>query len=259
MKRRNFIQNAVLTSSALAVGQTVFSQSAKEVKKEIYEWREYEIHFGGSQNSLHDYLEKALIPTLNKLGVKTVGVFKETGKSEPPKVYVLIAYPSANDYFPINAKLKEDPDFKKNSTDWQQVPAGRPVFNRMNTSLMIAFDGLPVLKVPAKEPRIFELRTYEGYSEDAVRRKIKMFNEEEFSIFYRTKLNPVFFGEVIAGPDLPCLSYLLVFKNMQERDANWAAFGNDADWKRVSADPQYANTVSNIRKVFLEPLPYSQI
>ncbi len=77
-----------------------------------------------------------------------------------------------------------------------------------------------------------------------------MFNEEEFPIFYKTKLNPVFFGEAIAGANLPCLTYMITFKNMEERDKNWAAFGADADWKKVSADVKYANTVSNIRRVF---------
>jgi hypothetical protein len=124
---------------------------------------------------------------------------------------------------------------------------------------MIAFDGLPQMKKPVDGQRIFELRTYEGYNEDAVRRKIKMFNDEEFDIFYRVKLNPVFFGEMIAGKNLPALSYLLWFKNMEERDANWKAFGADEAWKKALADPQYANTVSNIIRIFLEPLAYSQV
>jgi hypothetical protein len=259
MKRRKFIEQAALTSSAMLLGQAAFAGTEKAGKKELYEWREYEIHFGGSQNLLHEYLEKSLIPAFNKYGVKTVGVFKEIGKSEPAKIYVLIAYPGFEDYLSINSSVQRDEQFVKNSSSWKQVPADKPVYNRINTSLLVAFDGLPVLKVPAREPRIFEVRTYEGYSEDAVQRKIKMFNEEEFPIFYRTKLTPVFFGEAIAGSNMPCLTYMITFKNMEERDKNWAAFGADTDWKRVSADPKYANTVSNIRRVFLEPLPYSQV
>jgi hypothetical protein len=259
MRRRNFIENAAITSTALLFGQSAFAGAEKAVKKELYEWREYEIRFGSSQATLHEYLEKSLIPALNKFGVKTVGVFKEIGKTEPAKVYVLIAYPSFEEYLSINTNVKKDDTFLKSSENWNKVPAEKPVYNRVNTSLLVAFDGLPALKVPAKESRIFELRTYEGYSEDAVARKVKMFNEEEFPIFYRTKLNPVFFGEAIAGPDLPCLTYMITFKNMEERDKNWAAFGADADWKKISSDPKYANTVSNIRRVFLEPLPYSQV
>jgi hypothetical protein len=259
MKRRNFIQNAALTTSAMAAGKFGFAASMAAGKKELYELREYEIHFGGNQNLLHEYLEKSFIPALNKYGVKTVGAFKEIGKTEPARIYVVIAYPGFDEYLSINNKVKADEDFKKNSMAWQQAPAEKPVYNRMSTSLLVAFDGMPAIKVPAREARIFELRTYEGYNEEAVRRKIKMFNEEEFPIFYRTKLNPVFFGEAIAGPNLPCLTYMITFKDMEERDKNWAAFSADADWKRVSNDPQYANTVSNIRRVFLEPLPYSQV
>ena len=259
MKRKNFIQHAAITTAALATGKLSFASPKSAIKKELYELREYEIHFHGNQNALHEYLEKAFIPALNKNGVKSVGVFRETGKTEPAKVYVLIAYPSFEDYLAINEKVKLDDEFKKNSATWDKMPAEVPVFNRYDTSLLIAFDGFTALKVPAREPRIFEIRTYEGYNEDAVKRKIKMFNEEEFTIFNRTGLHPVFFGEAIAGPHLPCLTYMITFKNMEEREKNWAAFSADADWKRVSADAQYANTVSNIRRVFLEPMPYSQV
>jgi hypothetical protein len=259
MERRKFLQSSLITTSALATGPLAFAGTEKAPKKELYELRQYHIKFGSSQNTLHQYFEKALVPALNKHGVKTVGIFRETGKTEPPVIYVLIVYPSFEDYLPINYKLKADDEFKANSAAYTQVPADKPLYTRIITSLLIAFDGFTALKVPAAAPRIFELRTYEGYSEDAVRRKIKMFNEEEFTIFYRTKLNPVFFGEAIAGDSLPCLTYMITFKDMEERDKNWAAFIADADWKRVSTDPQYANTVSNIRRVFLEPLPYSQV
>ena len=160
---------------------------------------------------------------------------------------------------PINAKIREDAQYLESSRDFHKIPPANAVYTRIQTSLMMAFDGLPEMKVPPKEPRIFEMRTYEGYNEDAVRRKIKMFNEGEFPIFYRTRLNPVFFGEVVAGDNLPCLTYMIHFKDMEERDANWRAFSDDPDWKKLLADPQYANTVSNIIRIFLEPLPYSQV
>jgi hypothetical protein len=258
MKRRNFIGSSFLAASALAAPAALATKPKAE-KKELYELREYEIRFGSSQADLHKYFETALIPAMNKHGVKAVGVFKEMGKTEPAKVYAVIVYPSFDEYLVIREKVKNDEDFRKNSLFYDQIAPNRAIFNRISTSLMIAFDGLPAIKVPAKGPRIFEMRTYEGYNEDAVKRKVKMFNESEFPIFYKTKLTPVFFGELIAGKNLPCLTYMITFKDMAERDANWAAFGADPDWKRVSADPQYANSVSNIVRVFLEPTPYSQI
>jgi hypothetical protein len=52
---------------------------------------------------------------------------------------------------------------------------------------------------------------------------------------------------------------MLGFENEQERDANWKKFIDDPDWKRITALPEYANTVSKVVKIYLEPMPYSQI
>ncbi|RFS14936.1 NIPSNAP family protein [Emticicia sp. C21] len=237
---------------------SVFAQSPAP-KKEFYEIREYELRFGSPASNLENYFKNALIPTLNRLGVKNVGVFKEIGKSEPAKIYVFIPYTSIEQYATIKNQLNSDEKFKELSQDYNSLLPDKAPYARYTTSLLLAFDGLPQMIKPGTEQRFFELRTYESFSEDAARRKRKMFNEDEIKIFYNTKLYPVFFGEVVAGEHQPCLTYMLTFKNMEERDANWKAFSADADWKRVSALPEYANTVSRIIRVFLEPTTYSQI
>lgn len=258
MKRRGFIQKSVVATTAFsAVGLSAMRANPVQQGKELYEWRVYNLMRG--QGAMDNFLSKSLIPALNRQGIKKVGAFGEIGKSEPPKVYVLIPYTSFEDYSRVLQALKKDKEFETASEEYNKIPVEQPVYERYSTSLMIAFDGLPKMVVPENGPRIFELRTYQGYSEDAVRRKIKMFNDEEFTIFNRVKLNSVFFGEAITGPDLPALTYMVTFKNMEERDKAWKAFGADPDWQRVSKDPQYANTVSRIYKTFLEPLPYSQV
>ncbi|MDM8173244.1 NIPSNAP family protein [Olivibacter sp. 47] len=70
---------------------------------------------------------------------------------------------------------------------------------------------------------------------------------------------PVFFGEVIAGDRLPRITYMLTCNSMEERDKGWSAFGADPEWKKLLADPQYANTISKISNSFLIPTPYSQV
>ena len=200
-----------------------------------------------------------MIPVLNRLGVKNVGVFKEIGKSEPAKIYLLIEYPGIAEYAAINSKLKMDNEFIKLSADYTAVPPEKSIFTRYSTSLLLAFDKLPILTKPSSEPRLFEWRNYEGHNEDAANRKAGMFNKEEIDIFYKSKLKPVFFGEMISGMNMPSIAYMVVFKDMAERDTVWATFGADPDWKRISQAPEYANTVSKIIRIFLEPLPYSQI
>jgi hypothetical protein len=257
MERREFIQKTVLATSAITAAAITPSQAEQQQGKEFYEWRVYTMRWG--QGALDNFLSKALIPALNKQGIKSVGAFSEIGKSEPAKLYLLIPYASFDQFTKVNAALKTDQAFIDASAEYNKIPMDQAVYSRYDSSLMIAFNGLPKMIVPKNEKRIFEVRTYEGYSEDAVARKIKMFNDEEFTIFNRVKLNPVFFGEVVAGPNLPALTYMITFKNMEERDQNWKAFGADPDWQRVSKDAQYLNTVSRIYKTFLEPLPYSQV
>lgn len=168
-------------------------------------------------------------------------------------------YPSLDDYFPVKIKIKADADYIKNSAAYHNIPADKALYNRFTSSLMLAFDGWPKIVIPSNGPRIFELRTYEGYSEDAVRRKIKMFNDGEFPIFDRAKLNTVFCSEVIAGDKLPRLTYMITCSNMEERNKGWAAFIADPAWKTLVADPQYANTISKISNTFLVPTAYSQV
>ncbi len=255
MKRRQFVTASVLAASSLTVSQA----QKPTAQKAVYEWRTYEPRYGSPQSSIENYLKDALMPALNRLGVKSVGAFREMGKSDPAKLHVLIPHPSWDSYTTAYSRLAGDQAFGQASQAYTSLTPDKASYSRYSTTLMSAFEGLPQLVVPARESRILELRTYEGYSEDAVRRKIKMFNVDEIPIFNKTKLNAVFFGEVIAGEHMPCLTYMLTFKNMEERDANWKQFSADADWKRVSQLPEYANTVSNIIRIFLEPTAYSQI
>ena len=257
MKRRKFLQSSFIAASAISTGINPVNDKGNQ--KELYELREYVMRFGSDGSQLENFFRNALIPALNKQGIKQVGVFKEYGKSDPAKIYLFIPYPSFGDYLNINTQLKSDDDFKKNSQAYTAIPADKPVYSRYSSSLMIAFDVMPKMMAPANEPRIFELRTYEGYSEDALRRKIKMFNDGEVPIFNRAKLIPVFFGEVISGDRQPCLTYMVTCKSIEERDKGWTSFLTDPDWKKLTADPQYANTVSNIIKTFLIPTDYSQI
>jgi len=237
----------------LILGAFGFSQ------KEIYEFREYELKFGKPAKVLHDYFENALIPALNKQGIKNIGAFEEIGDALPKKIYLLITYDDLKDYQKVLDNLKDDSVFLQASEAYSKTAQEIFPVERYVTSLFTAFDGIPKLVKPTEGSMVFELRTYEAYNEDAFQRKVKMFNESELSIFDEVGLHSVFFGEKIAGPQMPCLTYLLAFKDMAERDANWAKFGPNPEWQRIVKLPEYANTVSNIYRVFLKPMSYSQL
>ena len=259
MKRRKFIQSTVLASavaSALplsnAIGQEI-SNIDLGSEKELYELRTYELKFGGNQKLLIDYLQKVHQPALERLGVNHFMLFKELGDSSPAKLRVLISYPDSTIYLRAQ-NLHSDLKYAKEAKKYDVLTPDHVIYNRFNSSLFLAFDGMPKMFDPVKGASLFELRTYEGFSEDAVRRKIKMFNTEEIQLFLKTNLHPVFFGEMIAGPYRPCLTYMLNFKDMAEHDSSWNDFVKHPEWEAMRGKEEYANTVSNIRKIFLEPL-----
>jgi hypothetical protein len=130
---------------------------------------------------------------------------------------------------------------------------------------MMAFEGMPKLEAPSfpggGKSRLFELRTYESHSLKAHLKKVEMFNRGEISIFRRTGLPPVFFGQTVIGSRLPNLTYMLGFENAEARDKGWSAFIADAEWLKLRTKPGYtdAEIVTNISNALLRPTDYSQI
>ena len=259
MNRRNFLQQSTLAAagtSALSFAPTGGTQASRE----YYELRIYELRNGGKRSVVDDYWKNAMIPALNALGVRSVGVFTEMGQPEPPKFYVLLPYTSLDQWSQAREQLDQQSAYQNNSTEYfEQGTPESPNFLRYESSLMMAFEGLPQMKVPEQKERLFELRLYESFDEDAARRKVEMFNKDELSIFDATGLHTVFFGETLIGDKLPQLTYMLVFDDMAERDKNWDAFINHPDWQRVSQLPEYADSVSRVNRTFLVPTDYSQV
>ncbi len=228
-------------------------------QNEYYEIRKYELPFNSPEAVLHKYFSKVLIPALNRYGVKDIGVFETLGDPIPKEIYLFIPYKDVTHYGNILKELSRDKPYLDGRKFYDSVPQSKKVYNRYNVSFLTAINGLPKLIKPKQESNIFELRIYEGYSEDAVRRKIEMFNNEELKIFDDTGLYSVFFGEQVSGPLMPALTYMLAFESMDERNTNWKKFSADPNWKRISKLDKYSNTVSDIKRTFLIPLGYSQL
>lgn len=267
MKRRDFLKTS-LAATGLTGLTAAFPSAAAEEKKtarEFYELRLYHLRRGPKQKVFDDYLRDAALPALRRAGLGPVGVFHVMIGPDSPTTYVLLPYKSLEEFATLGARLDADAEYQKAAAEFAAAPATDPVYIRAESSLMIAFEGMPRLEVPAgaaeKKPRIFELRTYESHSKRANKKKIEMFNLGEIAIFRRAGLTPVFFGETLIGPKLPNLTYLLTYESMAAKDAAWARFGADPEWKKLSTTPGYTDPeiVSNISNVLLRPAPYSQI
>jgi hypothetical protein len=228
-------------------------------QSEIYELRVYEMEFSKPAEVLHDYLTRALIPALNRNGLEKIGAFEETGETLPKKIYVLIAYPDMKVHQEVADKLANDEQFKSDAESYMKAPTDQIPFKRIETTFIRSAKGFPKLVKPAEHSELFELRIYESYNEDALRRKVKMFNDSEFDIFEDIGHHMVFFGANISGDQMPCLTYLIASKDMAENKEAWSKFGPHPEWQRIVNLEEYKNTVSSITRVFLKPLVYSQL
>jgi hypothetical protein len=252
------MKNTALIAGTAITSATLKASNAPYAEKDIYELKVYQLIGGNGKNQLKKYYTEAVIPFLNKRGAK-VGVFYEYSLEEPPVAYILHAHRSPEGYWDAVQSMKSDKTFLEAGREYFSLPADNPVFERYETFLMEAFDGITHFKQPSVNRGLFELRTYESYNEDAFRRKVKMFNVEEIPLFEKVGLHPLLFGELLAGRHMPALTYMLWFKDMDEREANWNKFRISDEWNTMRVKQEYANTVSTVRKKFLLPADYSQI
>lgn len=268
MKRRQFLKSSVATAgfaTALPAYMAHAAEPPAAAAREFYVLSLFHLRRGPKQKLFDDFLRDAEIPALNRAGVGPIGVFNVATGPDNPTVYLLAPYKSLDAWATIGTRLRADAEFMKAGAEAMNAPATDPVYVRYESSLMLAFEGIPKLEVPKqtseKKPRLFELRIYESHSKKANKKKIEMFNIGEIAIFRRAGLAPVYFGETLVGAKLPNLTYMLVYDDMPAHDAAWKTFVADPEWKKLSTTPGYtdAEIVSNISNVFLRPTPYSQI
>ena len=264
VERREFVKSALVTAgiaSNAAFGADLEGQAPMEARREFYQLRTYTLRTGPQLALMEGYLERALVPTLNRMEIGPVGAFKLDIGPETPTYYVLIPATSADALLALDVRLGKDPEYVKGASGFRDAPATAPAFMRAERTLLSAFAGCPKVVAPKKEKRIFQLRTYESPSQVAHVRKVQMFNEAEIGIFTRTGLKPVFFGDTLIGTRMPNLTYMLTFTDTAELTERWAAFRDDPEWKELSHRPGNtdAEIVSNISNLYLSPLSCSQI
>src|SRR5438105_4555820 len=267
MKRREFLKSSLAASAAgLASVLEIFAaEKSAKAQREFYELRLYHLRRGPKQKLFDDFYREVAIPAMNRAGIGPVGVFNVAYGPDNPTMYVLIPHKTIESFGTALDRVRSDADYQKAGAGFINASPTGPSYVRVESSLMVAFAGIPTVEVPApvkeNQPRIFELRTYESHSKKANKKKIEMFNNGEIGIFRRTGLQPVFFGETLIGTKMPNLTYMLVFDNMAAREKSWGAFASDPEWKKLSTTPGYTDVeiVTNISNVFLRPTAYSQI
>ena len=268
MKRRQFMMTAGM---AALVGTVTRDARAADAggAQQVLEFRTYQFMSEEKLKIFSDFLAQAMIPALNRIGVSPVGAFRLM-KADNPKlqlatdelvIRLLLPHAHAESALTLAYRLAADEAYAAASLKVLDTPQKDPVYARFEAQLLLAFPQCPKVEVPSQAmERVVQLRIYESHNDERALRKIEMFNEGgEIGIFRRVGMNPVFFGQSIAGTKLPNLHYMLSFDSTTAQDKAWNAFRADPAWLKLKDDPRYKDTVSNITNLVLRPLPRSQV
>lgn len=263
MKRRDFLASG---AAATAAASTTWMTSARAQQgasdggsAQYYEWRTYRLDKADQRPLVETYLQQAALPAWNRTGVGPVGIWTEIGEAAGPSLHVMLTFNSIEQFAEQRRALEADQAYQSAARDYLSTPKEDPAYARIESSLMVAFDGMKQLSVPDGNPKAYELRIYESHNEAKARRKIDMFNNGEIPIFRDAGFQPVFFGETLIGPLVPNLKYMLATDDAEGNKASWQRFGVHPDWVAMRSLPIYADTVSRITSIMLTPTSFSEI
>ena len=262
--KRPFLLSAFCLAliSFLSVSQAFSMAPAPD----LYELKIYHITNAEQEARIDKYLQNAYIPALHRAGIKQVGVFKpiESDTLAGKRIYVYVPFSSSAQFFSLPQVLQKDKKYATDGSDYLDAAHDNPPYSRFETVLLEAFPDMPHYQVPdLKTPpseRIYELRSYEGPTEKLYLNKVQMFNQGgEIGLFKRLGFNAVFYSKVLVGSHMPNLMYMTTFADQASHDAHWKAFGEDPEWKKLSAMKEYQHNVSHSDILLLHPTSYSEI
>ena len=261
MSSRTFLSFALSLAAGVAVIGNPFRAAAADAGNQYYELRIYTTTSDAQRQRVNDYWQNAAIPAYNRMGIQPVGVFTEQEDSATNNIYVLIPCDSMEIFTAIPAKLAADADYQKAAAEYLSAPKPNPAYDRFESSLLVAFDGMKHISIPPadKKPNVFELRTYKSSSEGKGLNKIQMFESGEITVMKEVGLAPIFYGRKVVGSHMPCLVYMTCGVNADEHKKHWSAFGAAPVWKQLQANPQYKDNMIGMIRVILKRTAASQI
>ena len=253
-----FVLLAILLSPLSSV------YGGKTPAREFYQLTIYHFSNEVQEKTIDNYLQKALLPALHRMGMVKIGVFKPISNdtAADKRLYVLVPMQSLDMLTKIPAKMQADKAYQAAGAEYINALYTAAPYTRMENILLQAFPLATKMQLPAlkgsKNDRVYELRSYESATEKIYRNKVQMFNQgDEIGLFKRLNFNAVFYAEVITGSKMPNLMYMTSFENMEDRDKHWKAFVDDPAWKKLSAMPEYQNNVSHNDITLMYPAEYS--
>ncbi|WP_273567181.1 hypothetical protein [Maribacter halichondriae] len=152
------------------------SLSAQE-SRQYYQLKVYSFDTDEQMATTDAYLKDAFIPAVKKLDIGPVGVFKPrpTDSITPKQTYVLIPFNSLVKFGLYEDAIMKDEKHLTGGKAYLTAAHDNAPYQRIETMLMKAFTEMPQMATPnlngPLKDRVYELRSYEGATEDLYRKK----------------------------------------------------------------------------------------
>ncbi len=265
MRNTAFVKTVFIFFIVGFAGFYGYSNMPKPVQ-EFYQITVYRFKTADQEKIIDDYLQHALLPALHKINNSKIGVFKPIANDTASEkiIYVFTVLKSYDQVLAIPGLLQKDAAYNTAASAYLDAVYNNPPYTRMESILLKAFTTAPQMQLPVlsgeHKDHIYELRSYESATEKYHINKVSMFNEGgEVPLFKRLNFNAIFYADVISGSRMPNLMYMTSFDNMAARDEHWKAFVADAEWKKLSAMPEYQHNVSRNETILCHAADYSDL
>ena len=215
-------------------------------------WR-YTIANPAQKQRFDTFVEGALIPALNRAGIEQVGVFSPEGEFASNRAYLLLSQSSIGNMTSLSICLARDEEYTEMTSAFLQTHAnGRP-YQRKDVQLVASLTKMTSVEAPAPgADSILQLRSYECFDAGTELKAIEMFNATGIAVLLETGVSPVFFGQTIAGENMPNLTCLLAAADVGTHELGRRQLLSQTEYN-------VSELVYTVTDETLKPAAYSQI
>jgi len=253
------VSNAVNSNSEKDI-----STYAKEPARDYYLIQIYHCSTAKQIENIDLYLKNTFLPYLHKNGIEKVGVFAPltNDTASDKRLYVWVPFKNIQKLDELDQTIEAlDPMGSAAIIHLEPTDNSLP-YTRIEKIISKAFKFQPqyVRKstLTKSSSRVYEYRNYESPTEAMHLKKVHMFNEGgEVTLFESLNFNAIFYSKVIAGSRMPNLIYMTSFNSMEDRNAHWKSFGEAPLWKKISAAPEYLNSVNRNETILMSARDYA--
>ena len=147
---------------------------------------------------------------------------------------MIVGFKSLAELWDVHTRLGKNAEMKKKSEEWQSGP--EPAFESQANTLLEATEFSPELvadKEPAKRSASSNCASITRRRGPNWRRCTNVSPGPRSKSFHRSGVHPVLYSSTLFGPNMPNLTYLIPFDNLDAREKAWAKFGADPEWQKV--------------------------